>query len=319
MTIVDSSPTTSYDVIGDVHGHADALTTLLRQMGYVERAGAWRHPDRQAVFVGDLIDRGPQQLETVDIVRRMVDAGTAQVALGNHEFNAIAYATPNERGDHLRSRSKKNRKQHAAFISAVGLDSPLHRELIEWFMTIPLWLELDGLRVIHACWSQVDLDVMRRRVSATNTLTDDLVVDASTEGHRAYAAVETLLKGPEVRLPAGITFHDKASHTRTNVRLKWWDESATNWSDLLSPGHTVVDADGNVVDGLPDEPIPEGLLRRNDSNVPVIFGHYWFEAPLTVTNPRALCVDYSAGAGGPLAAYRFDGESELTFDKLVST
>lgn len=310
---------TSYDVIGDVHGHADALTALLRQMGYAERSGAWRHPDRQAIFVGDLIDRGPQQLETVDIVRRMVDRGTARVALGNHEFNAVAYATRSDGGEHLRRRNPKNRKQHAAFIGAVGLDSPLHRELIDWFKTIPLWLELDGLRVIHACWSEPDLTVMRRHVSATNTLTDDLVVDASNSTHQAYASIETLIKGPEVRIPDGLKFRDKGRHTRTNVRLKWWDESATKWSHLLPLDQTVVDRDGKVVDGLPDEPIPERLLRRNDSDVPVIFGHYWFEAPIAVTNPRALCVDYSAGTGGPLVAYRFDGEPELTLDKLVST
>ncbi len=87
---------TSYDVIGDMHGHADKLTALLRKMDYSEHDGVWRHPTRQAIFVGDLIDRGPQQLETVDIVRRMVDAGTAQVVLGNHEFNAVAYATLSE-------------------------------------------------------------------------------------------------------------------------------------------------------------------------------------------------------------------------------
>ncbi len=319
MTIVDSSPTTTrYDVIGDVHGHADALVGLLRQMGYAERTGAWRHPERQAIFVGDLIDRGPQQLETVDIVRRMVDAGTAQVCLGNHEFNAVAYATPRDAGGHLRPHSRKNRKQHAAFIAAVALDSPLHRDLVGWFKTIPLWLELDGLRVIHACWSEPDLVFLRGRVSATNSLTDELVVDASANDHRAYAAVETILKGPEVTLPNGMKSRDKDHHPRTNVRLKWWDGSATNWSGLLSPGQTVVDADGTVVDGLPDEPIPDRLSRHYDSDVPVIFGHYWFEAPLAVTNSRALCVDYSAGAGGPLAAYRFDGEATLRADKLVS-
>jgi hypothetical protein len=319
MSTMQRPATTGYDVIGDVHGHADALTALLRQMGYADRSGAWRHPDRQAIFVGDLIDRGPHQLETVDIVRRMVDAGTAQLALGNHEFNAVAYATPSEGGEHLRRRNPKNRKQHAAFIGAVGLDSPLHRELIDWFKTIPLWLELDGLRVIHACWSEADLAVLRRQVSASNTLTDELVVDASNSAHAAYASIETLIKGPEVRIPNGMKFRDKGNHTRANVRLKWWDESATKWSDLLSPDETVVDADGSVVDGLPDEPIPERLRRRNDSDVPVIFGHYWFEVPLAMANPLALCVDYSAGAGGPLVAYRFDGEPELALDKLVST
>jgi Calcineurin-like phosphoesterase len=308
---------TGYDVIGDVHGHADALTGLLHSMGYRERSGAWRHPARQAVFVGDLIDRGPQQLETIAIVRRMVDRGTAHVVLGNHEFNAIAYATPTD-GGHLRSRSRKHRKQHAAFIAAVGEDSSLHRELVDWFMTIPLWLELDGLRVVHACWSEPDLEYLRTRSSDTNTLDPDLVADASTGDHPAFDAIEAVLKGPEVRIPDGITFHDKGSHTRTNVRLTWWNESATNWRDLLPPGTRILDADGIPIEALPDRPIPDHLLRHYTGDVPVIFGHYWFEGPLVLTNPLALCVDYSAGAGGPLAAYRFDGEATLRADKLVS-
>jgi hypothetical protein len=308
---------TGYDVIGDVHGHADALTGLLRSMGYAERAGAWRHSGRQAIFVGDLIDRGPQQLETIDIVRRMVDTGAAQVVLGNHEFNAIAYATPTEDG-HLRTRNQKNRKQHAVFIAAVGEDSPLHRELVDWFMTIPLWLELDGLRVVHACWSDRDLDYLRTRSSDTNTLDPDLVADASIGDHPAFDAIETVLKGPEVRIPDGVKFHDKGSHTRTNVRLTWWNESATNWSALLPPGTKILAADGTRIDALPDTPIPEHLLRQYTGDVPVIFGHYWFKAPMALTNPLALCVDYSAGAGGPLAAYRFDGEPTLQADNLVS-
>jgi hypothetical protein len=308
---------TGYDVIGDVHGHADKLVTLLRTMGYVERDGVWRHRGREAIFVGDVIDRGPQQLETIDIVRRMVDAGSARIVLGNHEFNAVAYATPTDDGDHLRRHSRKNRAQHAAFIAAVGLDSPLHRELVDWFTTIPMWLELDGLRVIHAYWSDQDLTYLRDNASEANSLNEQLVVDASTDGHDAYDAVERVLKGPEVRLPNGLRFSDKGKHERTNVRLRWWDPTATNWSRLLAPGTPIHDADRQPVESLPDEPIPAERMWTYDGDVPVIFGHYWFRPPLEVTNPLALCIDYSAGADGPLVAYRFDGEPSLTADHLV--
>ena len=53
----------NYDIIGDVHGHADALSDLLGRMGYVQSRGAFRHPSRTAVFVGNLIDRGPANIE----------------------------------------------------------------------------------------------------------------------------------------------------------------------------------------------------------------------------------------------------------------
>ena len=106
---------TGYDVIGDVHGHADKLVGLLRELGYRETDGAWRHSERQAVFVGDLVDRGKQQRETVRIARSMVDAGSAQIVLGNHEFNAIAYATwDEERGDFCRARSARRARSTAS-------------------------------------------------------------------------------------------------------------------------------------------------------------------------------------------------------------
>ncbi len=44
----------NYDIIGDIHGHAGALVALLEKLGYRERAGAYRHPDRMAVFVRGL-------------------------------------------------------------------------------------------------------------------------------------------------------------------------------------------------------------------------------------------------------------------------
>ena len=308
---------TSYDVIGDVHGHADRLIGLLRTMGYAETNGAWRCTGRQAIFIGDLIDRGTQQLETIDIARRMVAAGSAQITLGNHEFNAIAYHTPKEGGGNLREREPKNDKQHAAFIEAVGCDSPLHGELVTWFMTIPMWLELDGLRAIHACWWEPDLEYVRPQLSTDNSLTEQLLVDASTKKHQAYASVETLVKGPEIRLPDCMAFLDKGEHKRRDVRLRWWDDSATTWQSLLPPGTTIFDGTGEHVDSLPDEPLSDDESKRYTDDVPVIFGHYWFEAPDVPTNPKALCVDYSAGAGKELVAYRFDGETELTADKLV--
>ena len=57
------------DIIGDIHGHSDALQRLLKTLGYSRQKGVYRHPDRQAIFLGDFIDRGPQIRETLEIVR----------------------------------------------------------------------------------------------------------------------------------------------------------------------------------------------------------------------------------------------------------
>jgi hypothetical protein len=308
---------TGYDVIGDVHGHADALTELLAAMGYVERDGAWVHETQQAIFVGDLIDRGPQQIESVRIVRNMVEAGKAQIVLGNHEFNAVAYATPDGQGNYLRRHTEKNYDQHKEFLEQVRFDSPLHQETIEWFMTIPLWLDLGGLRVVHACWSSEHIDYLEPLVGENNNLTDELVVAASTKGDPAYVAVETILKGPEVSL-GDVHFHDKDDNFRDQARIAWWKESATNLSTAaLIPGGTEIRNASCMPASLPDRPLADHERFAYEADVPVIFGHYWWSAERGITSDRALCVDFSIAKQGELVAYRWNREAVLSDSKIV--
>ena len=83
-----------YDLIGDIHGHASELVNLLAALGYSKHKGVYKHPERQAIFLGDFIDRGPQIRETLEIVRPMIDSGFALSVMGNHELNALAYVSP---------------------------------------------------------------------------------------------------------------------------------------------------------------------------------------------------------------------------------
>ncbi|MDC6350459.1 metallophosphoesterase [Zeaxanthinibacter sp. PT1] len=62
-----------FDLIGDIHGHADELQQLLLKLGYEKKDGVFAHEDRKAFFVGDYIDRGPKIPETLEIVRTMVE------------------------------------------------------------------------------------------------------------------------------------------------------------------------------------------------------------------------------------------------------
>jgi protein phosphatase len=79
-----------FDIIGDVHGCIDELVALLRKLGYDQDStngtSVWRHPEgRRAVFVGDLVDRGPGIVAVLKLVMDMVKAGTALCVQGNHE------------------------------------------------------------------------------------------------------------------------------------------------------------------------------------------------------------------------------------------
>ena len=99
-----------YDLIGDIHGHAAALQRLLKSLGYSRQKGIYRHPERQAIFLGDFIDRGPKIRETLEIVRPMIDSEAALAVMGNHELNALAFHTPHPEkpGSHLRPHNEKN-------------------------------------------------------------------------------------------------------------------------------------------------------------------------------------------------------------------
>jgi protein phosphatase len=89
-----------FDIIGDVHGCCEELEALLQQLGYIVtsmEAGdplwgsqTYVHPEgRKAVFVGDLVDRGPRILDTLRLVRNMVQAGSALCVPGNHDMKLM--------------------------------------------------------------------------------------------------------------------------------------------------------------------------------------------------------------------------------------
>lgn len=80
-----------FDIIGDVHGCYDELVALLKRLGYEEfpQDGdvKWRHPQgRRAVFLGDLVDRGPGIVQVLRLVMDMVESGAALCVPGNHEI-----------------------------------------------------------------------------------------------------------------------------------------------------------------------------------------------------------------------------------------
>lgn len=301
-----------YDVIGDIHGQYEKLLALLKALGYRKQRGAFRHPaGRQAVFVGDFIDRGPLQEEVLDAVRRMVDACTGRAIMGNHEWNAIGFATLAEDGKtYRRPRSEKNALQHRAFLDQVGLDTAEHRQWVEWFAQLPPFLDLGGIRVCHAWWGQPQVEHLAANMR-NGKLSDEFLRESFMATAAAHAAMEAITKGPELKLPNGASFVDHEGRQRHEIRLRWWDRAATTYA-----GAAMVPRGQR--ERLPDDRLPEGVILGTDSPVPVFVGHYWLSGCPKVQDPRIAVLDFSAAANGPLVAYRWDGEPELDDAKLVS-
>ena len=311
-----------YDVIGDVHGMATLLEERLTSLGYSADSGAYSHPERTAVFVGDLIDRGGEQLRTLELVKAMVDAGSAQIVMGNHEFNAICWATRDPKtGTPLRQHSDHNRAQHKEFLALPAQDQA---RWVEWFKTLPLWLDLTTIRVIHACWHQASIDVVRAVTGGSERLsTVDHFVDATTFGSALHDAVEVLLKGPEIALhdyDMASYWDAEAGKSREKARIKWWDHDASTLPALAELRAAKLKDGGRYPDYEPREVDPKHLDYVYKDTVPLFYGHYWREWEPVARDDwtsYTACVDFSAVRGGTLVAYRYCGENEIRLEHYV--
>lgn len=314
-----------YDIIGDVHGAATKLEALLGELGYgTDAAGTYRHPDRTAVFVGDLIDRGDEQLRTLELVKAMVDAGSARIVMGNHEFNAIGWATRHpDTGEPLRKHSPGNRRQHNEFLQQLTDEQQAH--YIEWFTTIPLWLDLGGIRVVHACWHDESIAAVRDATGSDRLSTIDHIVEANTKGSPLYKAVETLLKGPEIPLRdhGMVPYWDHESNKeRTDARIRWWNHQLSRLPDLAVLDEARLENGGEYPQYRPEEvePVkPEYRSYVYTRDIPLFYGHYsrqWAPVHLEHWTAYTACVDFGAAYGGTLVAYRWSGEGEIAVENF---
>ena len=301
-----------YDLIGDIHGHADDLEQLLRKLGYERLRGVYRHPERKVIFLGDFIDRGPRIREVLQIVRPMVESEQALAVMGNHEFNALAYHTPDLElpGEYLRRHTVNNQLQHRHTIEQLS-KSDLESYL-GWFRTLPLWLDLHGLRAVHACWDPTSIAAITEALGADGLLTDLVLHRACRSGTELFDHFETVLKGKEIALPEGTFFLDKDGHLRKRTRVKWY-----------LPHHGQTYRTYALTDEiLSDEAISESILATSSpypaDSKPVFVGHYWMLADRPgLLAPNVACLDYSVAKNGFLCAYRWDGEQHLNDANFV--
>ena len=283
-----------YDIIGDIHGYSRKLVALLDRARLPESRRCVPSSDQQGIFLGDFIDRGEFQREVIDIVRAMVDSGAALSVMGNHEFNAIAYYTPDRKRVATSGRIlKRTIDQHQAFLDAYSGSPDEYEDTINWFKTLPLWLDLGELRIIHACWDQHEIEKILNYQDGDCYLGKDLLRMSCRKGTWQYTAIETILKGKEIGLKAGASFKDKDGNVRHNIRVRWWDQEVTTYKDAFMGPES---ARTHIPD---DEIAGDHLVEYSHEAPPVFLGHYWMEGDPTPLAPNIACLDYSvANPGG---------------------
>ena len=300
-----------YDIVGDIHGYADELELLLTKLGYQRINTVWQHPTRVLISVGDLIDRGPQQKRTVEIIRSMQEHGSAIVIQGNHEFNAIAYATYDANEKPLRAHTPKNKEQHQKFLNEMENHQDWYKDTIRWFTSLPVLLDLPEFRVVHACWHSDSIHQLKTFTDEHFRLLPSAWTQANDPDHPLYHSIEVLMKGWELKLPENYSFTDKNGHVRDSIRTQWWlDQNSTYRSIALGVPNT---------DNLPDCTISSDKMPGYDNQKPLFIGHYWLKASPypTLVSKHVVCVDWSVADKGLLAAYQFDG-ADLNPENFVT-
>ncbi len=299
------------DFIGDIHGHADKLEALLLKLGYKKKDGAYSHPERKVLFVGDYIDRGPKIRETLAIVKAMVESENAIALMGNHEYNAICFHFQETEGGHLRKHLIKNIIQHYETLKQFQNRQEEYERYLEWFKTLPLYYETDTFRAVHACWDNKNIQYLKDTLD-NDKLTDELIYQSVRKGSALNEAIDQTLKGKEMKMPVGLSFTDKDGTERTEIRIKWWEDPSkmTYRSISIEP-----------LEDLPEKLIEISALKSpefyHNKDKKVFFGHYWLKGEPSLYKDNICCLDYSVAKGGKLVAYRFEEEKILDKRNLI--
>lgn len=258
--------------IGDVQG---CLTPLIELMAAISESapvnsGAGGQPAPQLLFTGDLVNRGPQSLATLRLVRSLGERAT--VVLGNHDLHLLAVASG-------------VRPAHHSDTFAEIMAAPDRDELLAWLRTRPLAHQVDGHLLVHAG--------VLPQWDAAQTMA-------------LAAEVETVLRGTDwvdfLRTMYGNRPTRWSDELRGAERLRVIVNALTRMRFISADG----EMDFTLKEGV--AAAPPGYLPwfeapgRRSADVTVIFGH-WSMLGL-IDRPRLIGLDTGCVWGGALSAVR---------------
>lgn len=261
-------------IIGDVQGCSDELETLLHRIP--SQSG-----QDHFFFVGDIVNRGPESLAALRMVRGLGAHATA--ILGNHDLHLLAVANgvrPPSRGDTL---------------SGI-LEAPDRRDLIEWLRNRPMAAYEDNCLMVHAG--------VLPQWSATEAMTAAGEVEAALRGPRYVDFLRELYGNAPVRWDESLEGPD---------RLRCIVNALTRMRYCLVDGTMLFDSRhgemaAKVSDAMPWYEVPD----RRTRDVTVAFGH-WSALGLLL-RPNLVATDTGCVWGGKLTAVRLQDRQVFQVD-----
>lgn len=133
--------TLKLDVIGDTHGLLDETIELLKNNGwnYINNSFIHKDIERKILFLGDIVDRGPQSVELLKVVYNTVKNGNGFLVLGNHEAKLISTYQEYISKNLLRARSLSNAQTLMNFLQ---LPENERNQLIQFLIETPVYYSL---------------------------------------------------------------------------------------------------------------------------------------------------------------------------------
>jgi len=295
LTLLCTSKTMHYDIIGDIHAHAKDLKHLLKQLGYTPAA---THPqNRRLLFLGDYIDRGPYNYQTILLIRRLVKKKRALALMGNHDLNAVLFYTRSAyTGSWIRPHTQKNRTQHATLLKEIR-SYRKRKQVVRFLRSCPLFYQDGKSRFVHACWDDAAVALITEQLGGSKLSAAD--VQRFTDNQAPFTrAVYTLLKGKTTDVGLSQKVYDQDGTQRKQLRIAWWLAQPKSWQELIV-------AAPSVKQMLPNTPLPDSLQTGYPPTAPpVIFGHYSQSTAEQKRSANALCLDYAITQNGVIACLR---------------
>lgn len=292
------------DIIGDIHGEIEALKTLIRNLGYDENG---YHPQkRKLIFVGDLCDRGEDSIAVILLVKDLIEKGNAQCVLGNHELNLLIHSQREGNGWFFGS---PHEDDHKPFNSKIA---DLEQKQIIWnfLNTLPIALESDSIRVVHASW---DNDCIER----LKTCNFNSVAEANQHYQNEIEHYIEQLGIAEHAEQEQQTYRLQLKNIRSTIPLL----KNLGKKDVIEQMFNPIRVLTSGVEGLTQQPFFAGgkwrMVERltwwdhYQDDTPVLIGHYWRSLKPTKlktglfkyidalswfgAKSNVFCVDYSVG------------------------
>lgn len=290
-----------FNFVGDVHGDYDGLVTKLKSEGYYfDENNILKSDHNIAIFIGDYIDRGYQNIKVLELVKSMVEAKNALAILGNHDWNWLKFNTLNNEGKPLREHSIGNLKQNENTRNEwKDLSVEKQDELLNWLGDLPFYINHSEFMAGHAfiseniiievekhaksLWCSLTFNGLKEIIKKTPTIQQKILLDY----------IDIILTGFEASLPNGITFIDKGGKERDMARIKWWKlEEAKLLFDGIVNAETHNGSETFRQTDFPSKTKTSILKMVGTSEKQVFFGHFQVENESDLTSGNFNCLDF---------------------------